>query len=227
MHKLEERLGYRFGDPDLLQQALTHRSYANELGTGAPDNESLEFLGDAILSFLVGDELHRRYPEFREGRLTKVKAALVQSSNLAPLAQSLGIGEKLLLGRGERKTGGATKDSLLANAFEAVLAAVYRDGGIRAARAFVRRTMGRQIRTAAEGAAEIQDPKSALQERLQALGKPLPLYKVVEESGPDHRKTYVVELRVGRRALARGRGPSKKGAQREAARIALEGIRGW
>jgi ribonuclease-3 len=221
MKQLEERLGYAFRDRKLLRQALTHRSYANESNGRVRDNEALEFLGDAILSFLVGDELHRRYPEFREGRLTKVKASLVQSSNLAPLAHGLGIGKKLRLGRGEKKTGGHNKDSLLADAFEAVLAAVYRDGGMNAARAFVRRHMGGQIREAAK-LKDVHDPKSALQERLQAMGKPLPKYKVVSESGPDHKKTYVVELKVGRKALARGEGLSKKGAQREAAREALD-----
>lgn len=218
---LERRIQYAFKDRDLLRRALTHCSFANESPDDVVDNEALEFLGDAVLSFVVSDELCKRFPAFREGRLSRTKASMVQTSTLAALAREIGLGRYLLLGRGEEKSGGAGKESLLANAFEALIAAVYRDGGIRPTRAFIRRALKGPLHRA-EDAERSLDPKSALQERLQAGGHGMPAYKVVEEHGPDHHKTFVVELRVGRRVLGTGEGRSKKVAQQKAARAALK-----
>jgi ribonuclease-3 len=217
---LEKRIGYAFRDRKLLRRGLTHCSYANESQGKVPDNEAMEFLGDAILSFVVSDELCKRFPEFREGRLSRTKASLVQTSTLADQARQLNLGRHLLLGRGEEKSGGAEKESLLANTFEALVAAVYLDGGVRSVRAFIRRVLKEEM--VSRGSAEVVlDPKSALQERLQALGKGIPYYQVVEELGPDHRKTFVVALRVDNKVVAEGKGNSKKVAQQRAAQKAL------
>jgi len=218
---LEKRIGYAFRDRKLLRRGLTHCSYANESQGKVLDNESMEFLGDAILSFVVSDELCKRFPRFHEGRLSRTKASLVQTSTLAGLARDLNLGRHILLGCGEEKSGGAEKESLLANTFEALIAAIYLDGGVRATRVFIRRVLKEQMLSF--GSAEVVlDPKSALQERLQALGKGIPYYQVVEEIGPDHHKTFVVALRVDNRVVAKGKGKSKKVAQQRAAEKALE-----
>jgi ribonuclease-3 len=218
---LEERLGYRFTRPDLLERALTHRSLANEDATGGIlDNELLEFLGDAVLGFIIADTLFRRFPEWDEGQKSKVKSRLVSTTTLAKLSRTLDLGEFLILGKGEEKTGGRRKQALLADGYEAVIAAIYVDGGIDAARAFILREFEALV-------AEVHDPgfsrdhKSALQEYLQAHEYPLPEYHVADESGPDHRKLFQVEVRVCGEGIGRAAGRSKKEAEQEAARAAL------
>jgi ribonuclease-3 len=220
---LEDRIGHRFRHPELLERALTHRSLANEDATGAMlDNESLEFLGDAVLGFTIADTLFRRFPEYDEGQKSKLKSMLVSTPTLAKLARQLHLGEFLILGRGEEKTGGRRKQALLADGYEAVIAAVYVDGGIEAARAFILREFASLIDEARRPDFGGRDYKSLLQEYLQAHEFPLPEYHVAAESGPDHRKLFQVEVRVRGDAIAQAAGRSKKEAEQEAARLALE-----
>jgi ribonuclease-3 len=219
---LERRLGYRFRDPGLLEHALTHTSRANEdVSGGVIDNESLEFLGDAVLGFAIADLLFRRFPDQDEGWKSKVKAALVSTSSLARLAEGLGLGDHLLLGRGEEKTGGRRKHALLADGYEALLAAIYLDGGVEQATAFIAQQFKDLIDEARKPAGVTRDFKSALQERVQAEGDRLPEYVVIGQSGPDHHKMFRVEVRVSGQALAEAYGRSKKEAEQEAARQAL------
>jgi ribonuclease-3 len=220
---LEDRLGYRFRQPELIERALTHRSLANEDATGAIlDNESLEFLGDAVLGFTIADLLFRRFPEYDEGQKSKVKSLLVSTTTLAKLARQLQLGEFLMLGRGEEKTGGRRKQALLADGYEAVIAAIYLDGGVDAARAFILQQFGPLIEEVRQPGFGGRDYKSSLQEYLQAHDLGLPDYHVASESGPDHRKLFQVEVRVQGEVVAQAAGRSKKEAEQEAARLALE-----
>jgi len=218
---LEQQLGYRFSDPSLLRRALTHRSFANESARPIPNNETLEFLGDAVLEFVIRDLLFHGYPSLDEGRMTQIKVQLVSAAALARHAQTLGLGEHLLLGRGEEKGRGRLKGSLLADAFEAVVAAIYLDGDLRAAKSFLGRCFRESIAAAAEQPLLMQDHKSALQEQLQAQGLPLPVYEVESEKGPDHAKTFTVAVRIQGKVLATASGRNKKEAQQLAAAAAL------
>lgn len=219
----ERIIGYRFRDPGLLEHALTHTSRANEdVSGGVIDNESLEFLGDAVLGFAIADLLFRKYPNRDEGWKSKVKAALVSTTALARLAEQLQLGEHLLLGRGEEKTGGRRKQALLADGYEALIAAIYLDGGIEHATTFIQRQFAELLEEAAEQDAVMRDFKSTLQERIQSAGDPLPEYVVIGETGPDHHKTFQVEVRVRGEAVAEASGRSKKEAEQKAARLALE-----
>jgi ribonuclease-3 len=222
---LQQRLAYRFRDRGLLEHALTHRSRAHEdVSGGVVDNESLEFLGDAVIGFLVADLLFREFPELDEGQKSKMKASLVSTTSLARLGEQLELGEHLILGRGEEKTGGRRKQALLADAYEALVAAVYLDGGLEAVRTFVTRQFREHLdELRRSGLAGVtSDYKSALQEWLQSRNRPLPAYRVTAEVGPDHRKLFQVEVRVGGNALAASEGRSKKEAEQQAARAALE-----
>lgn len=220
---LERRVGYRFRDPGLLEHALTHTSRANEdVSGGVIDNESLEFLGDAVLGFAIADILFRRFPEHDEGWKSKIKASLVSTTSLARQAERLGLGDHLLLGRGEEKTGGRRKQALLADGYEALIAAIYLDGGVDHATAFIGRQFADLINEAREPSGVVRDFKSALQEKVQSDGESLPEYVVVGEAGPDHHKTFHVEVRVGGKPLADAVGRSKKEAEQDAARRALE-----
>jgi ribonuclease-3 len=219
---LEERLGYRFKDIGLLDRALTHASRAHEDPKHRlRDNEALEFLGDSVLGFVIADLLHRRDPDGDEGRKSKARAGLVAAHSLAQRAGELRLPELLLLGRGEERSGGRLKQALWADAYEAVIAALYLDGGIEAAHRFVRDEFARDLQQPRTQAA---DHKSALQELLQARGEPVPEYAVVEEQGPGHRKRFRVQCLVQGRPLGEGEGFSKKEAQQDAARRALEVI---
>jgi ribonuclease-3 len=219
---LEQRIGYPFRDRGLLEHALTHKSRAAEDASGGvADNESLEFLGDAVLGLVVADLLFRQYPNYNEGQKSKIKASVVSTYSLARHAEQMGLGEHLLLGRGEEKTGGRFKQALLADAYEALIAAIYLDGGVDAAAAFLTRELQEAIETGASQTIVGQDYKSALQERLQALGRPLPEYRVAGETGPDHRKVFSVEVVVDGDVLGAANGKAKKEAEQEAARLAL------
>jgi ribonuclease III len=224
---LQQAIGYRFRDRGLLEHAMTHTSRANEdLSGGVVDNESMEFLGDAVLGFVIADLLFREFPEYDEGRKSKSKAALVSTTALARQAERLNLGDYLLLGRGEEKTGGRRKQALLADAYEALIAAVYLDGGIEHARAFLSREFAAlvaELRTAGNVAG--QDDKSALQELLQSQRPMLPEYRLVGTHGPDHRKQFEVEVVAGGEPIGRGIGPSKKEAEQAAARSALEKLK--
>lgn len=222
---IEVRLRYRFKDRGLLEHALTHKSRAAEDPSGGvADNESLEFLGDAVLGFVVADLLYREFPEFSEGPKSKAKAALVSTTALADLSRTLGLGDDLLLGKGEAKTGGRAKPALLADVFEAVVAAIYLDGGIEAARAFVEYQLRPLVASVRASTSFGRDHKSALQETLQARGRPLPAYRVAAETGPDHDKRFDVEAVVDGVVLATGAGKTKKEAEQEAARLALTAL---
>jgi ribonuclease-3 len=223
---LETAIEYRFRDRGLLEHAMTHTSKANEdVSGGVCDNESLEFLGDAVLGFVVADMLFREFPHFDEGQKSKIKASLVSTTTLARLAERLALGDHLLLGRGEEKTGGRKKQALLADGYEALIAAIYLDGGVEQARAFITREFAGLLGEAREGSLHGQDHKSALQELLQSNDRPLPEYRLVAAAGPDHRKEFQVQVSVGGEAVAQGAGPSKKDAEQEAARLALEKLR--
>src|SRR5438309_10362082 len=219
---LQTAIGYRFRDRGLLEHAMTHTSRANEDITGGVfDNESLEFLGDAVLGFVIADTLFREFPDWDEGEKSKTKASMVSTFALAKQAERLQLGDHLLLGRGEEKTGGRRKQALLADTYEAVIAAVYLDGGIDAARAFIRREFHALLEAARRHGAGGQDYKSGLQEVVQARSQPLPEYRLIGTFGPDHEKRFEVEVLVAGEPLARASGPSKKEAEQEAARIAL------
>jgi len=221
LHALEERLGHHFADLSLLDRALTHTSHANEdLSGAARHNEPLEFLGDSILGFLVADLLHRRDPDGDEGTKTKARARLVSAPSLARHADDLGLPDLLLLGKGEEKTGGRTKTALWADAYEALIASLYLDGGVETAQSFVNAEFAPELASARE-APEV-DHKSALQEALQARGEPVPEYTLVAEEGPGHRPRFVVRCVIQGRSVSEGEGFSKKEAQQEAARKALE-----
>lgn len=222
---LEDDLDYRFRDIGLLEHALTHRSRAHEDATGGViDNESLEFLGDAVLGFVVADLLFTRFPTHSEGYKSKIKAAVVSAASLARLAADIDLGQFVLLGRGEEKTGGRQKHAILADCFEAVIAAVYLDGGVEAARAFIVARFGPLIEAARGQTAEASlsaDWKSALQEWLQAAQRGLPVYRLAGAEGPDHRKRFDVEVVVGGTVMGRASGRSKKDAEQQAAGQAL------
>ncbi len=224
---LQRAIGYRFRDRGLLEHAMTHTSRANEdVSGGVADNESMEFLGDAVLGFLIADALFRQFPSSDEGQKSKIKAALVSTTTLARQAEALRLGDHLLLGRGEEKTGGRRKQALLADGYEALIAAIYLDGGIEHAQAFVAREFATLIAEVhASGGAPAQDYKSALQELVQSREQGLPSYRLVGMLGPDHRKQFEVEVAVGGEPLARASGSSKKEAEQEAARLSLEKLR--
>ena len=221
--ELECLLGHSFRNPRWLFQALMHSSRIPERAPDEPaeSNEKLEFLGDAVLELIVSEELVREFPDWSEGQLSKSRARLVNATAISLSAQRLGLGKYLRLGRGEEKTGGRTKPALLADAYEALIAAVYLDGGLEAARGFVRRSL-------VEGAISVEaerlghtDHKSALQEFLQSKGMAPGAYYVIAESGPDHQKTFRVEVRIGGQVTAMGCGRTKKEAEQSAAIAAL------
>ncbi len=222
LDELQNALGYRFGNPHLLLEALTHSSYAQEVSGCPRDNEQLEFLGDAVLTFVVSVMLADAFPGWEEGKLTRARARLVAAAHLSTVASHLQLGSYLRLGRGEEKTGGRAKAALLVNALEALVAALYRDGGLDAARQFVLRfILPPDLQANADTLFTI-DYKSALQEYLQAGRLGPAEYRVVEESGPEHQKTFTVEVSAGENLAARGRGGSKKSAEQQAAKRALE-----
>ncbi len=233
---------YKFKNPSLLTLALTHSSLAYETNAeGAPhpgsDNEQLEFIGDAVLGLVVAEALYRRFPTLREGDLTRLRASLVSSRNLAQVALRIQLGPMLRLGRGEEHSGGHKKPALLANALEAVIAAMYLDGGLAPARDFVHRSIIEPaeedllsaLRSKQPFSGAVGDYKSALQEHLQSRGSGQPKYVLTDQSGPDHRKNFRIEVRVadgvgGLITLAEAEGSTKKLAQQEAARRALASL---
>src|SRR6266699_3909759 len=231
---LQAVLGHRFVRAELLEQALTHTSQAREVeaaleGNRVGDNEQLEFLGDAILGLITSEELFHRFPHFREGELSKLRAHLVSERHLIQVAQQLEIGKYLRLGRGEEKSGGRNKTALLVDALEAILAAIYLDGGLEVAREFVlRNVIAPELERMERGGGTlpVTDFKSALQEAVQSLGLPQPAYVMVEEAGPEHSKTFTVEARLNSRDrspefVGRAQGSTKKTAEQDAARQLL------
>jgi len=230
LETLEAATGYKFADRATLRRALTHSSHVHEQtpapGQSAPrDNEQLEFLGDSVLGFLISEDLLKRHPEAAEGRLSKLKAHLVSATWLLQAAQGLRLGDYLQLGRGEEMSGGRSKKNLLVDALEALVAAIYLDGGMEPAREFVYRFVIEPGVTAAGAVDEpnnLTDYKSALQEFAQARHLPQPRYVIVRERGPEHAKTFTVEARVGREWVGQAEGNSKKNAAQKAARDVYE-----
>lgn len=221
---LERVIGVRFRNHELLLRALTHRSYLQE-GSGAGENlpnEQMEFLGDAILGFLVSEALVEQFPAHSEGRLSKLKAYLVSAANLHTIAQRMALGRFLRLGKGEEQSGGRSKKALLVDTLEALVAAVYLDGGVGAAREFVHRWV---LEPVDWQRIQTTDYKSELQELLQEWHAPQPRYVVIREEGPEHNKVFTIQIRVGSERLAEAEGESKKAAQQAAAQIALIRLR--
>lgn len=219
MKSLEEKLGYHFQDIALLEKALSHSSYANEHHLGSINsNERLEFLGDSVLGMVVADSLYRTFPELPEGDLTRLRAGLVCESSLALVAKELELGAYLKLGKGEEACGGRTRPSIIADAVEAVLAAVYLDGGISEARKLIHRFILSNMSKAHEAS---RDYKTALQELVQRKSGQALSYRLIGESGPDHAKQFTMEVRLNGNAVGQGTGRSKKEAEQMAAKAAF------
>lgn len=230
---LSQRLGYAFKDRQILTRALTHKSHPAEKASPDPapkstdsDNEQLEFLGDSILGFLVSEALYESFPDYPEGKLSKLKSWLVSASHLHSVAASIGLGDSLLLGKGEEMSGGRAKRAILSNALEALLAAIYLDGGMDPARHFVREFVLPDTSGDTESVfpPALTDYKSALQELALARSLPQPKYVTVGERGPEHAKTFTVEVRVGKTLSSRAEGASKKDAGQRAAQLMLSQI---
>jgi ribonuclease-3 len=222
---LQQRLGHAFADGAVLRQALTHASFGHEKRQRTPDNQRLEFLGDAVLQLAVTEELYRRFPDLSEGRLTVLRARLVNRHHLQAVAQELGLGGHLILGRGEENSQGRQRGSILADAVEAVIGAVYADGGWAVARALTLRLLEPALAAmTSESDAARANPKGSLQEKLQADGENPPLYRCLSETGPPHARVYEVVVEWAGRELGRGRGASKKEAETRAAEAALEAL---
>ena len=228
LEPLERRIGYRFRDRGLLEHALTHRSRVHEDASGGVfDNESMEFLGDSVLGFVIADMLFRQFPQHNEGQKSKLKASIVSAASLARLGAKLDLGAFLILGRGEEKTGGRRKLALIADCYEALIAAIHLDGGIEAARGFIERQFAdliEEARRTGVDATFTEDYKSALQEWLQSHDRGLPLYRLAAEIGPAHRRLFDVEVLVNGEPIARAEGRTKKEAAQAAARKALENL---
>jgi ribonuclease-3 len=223
---LEKRLGIEFTEPALLSLALVHSSYVNENpAAAAGHNERLEFLGDAVLDFVVAERLYRDFPDLSEGQMTRLRSALVRRETLARIARSIGLGEYLVMGKGEEASGGRDKSANLAGALEAVIAAVYLDRGVTVARRVIVRLLEAEW-PAAVAAGTGGDEKSRLQELTQARFQLTPDYRLLAETGPDHDKQFTVEVTVNGEVMGSGTGSSKKLAEKEAARAALERLKG-
>lgn len=224
LKRAQDLIDLMFGDGEPHHEALVHRSYLNENPEfELPSNERLEFMGDAVLGFLVTEELYQRFPEGSEGDLTHLRAALVRGSTLARWARCLGLGEKLLLSRGEEASGGRQRPANLANVMEAVLGALYLDQGIEAVRTLVLPLLEEEMAQHWPQGLE-KDPKSGLQELAQSRWQLTPTYRTVDTTGPDHRRRFTVEVQVGDDVLGRGNGTSKRQAQQAAAKEALEAL---
>ena len=216
-----QRLGLHFNDLRLLIRALTHRSYVNEHRDALEDNERLEFLGDAILDFVVGEWLYHHFPEMDEGALTRLRSALVCREQLAEFARQTGLDRAMLLGHGEDANGGRRRDTLLSATFEALIGALYLDSGMKAVRDFLFPLLEPAVDYILERRLD-EDPKSLLQERVQAMGYASPSYRTVRVEGPDHQRRFEIEVLVGETPWGRGTGPSKREATKNAARVALQ-----
>jgi ribonuclease-3 len=223
IESLQAELGLRFNDPSLLLQAMTHRSYANETGEDVPDNERLEFLGDAVLNFLSGDMLYNLYPDDAEGRLTRLRAALVRTESLRELALQCNLGSALRMGKGEENSGGRNRKTNLCAAFEALVGALYLDQGIRSVRDFVFPLLEKRLEIVIAEAL-YQDARTILQEWSQSEFGITPTYDTVGESGPDHDKEYRVRVSIDEEVAGHGVGRSKRAAAQSAAREALKAI---
>lgn len=220
MKKFEARIGHKYNNIELLKQALTHSSYANEGKKNYKNNERLEFLGDSVLSIIVAEHLFTHYKHFPEGELTKIRASLVCEKSLFEFAKSIGLGEYLLLGKGEENTGGRERPSILADAFEAVIASIYLDAGLEEARKFVLKFVPEHIDL--NTVSVLSDYKTALQEIIQKNREEKIEYVLIDEIGPDHNKSFLVQVHLNSNVIGTGKGRSKKQAEQYAAKEALE-----
>jgi len=223
LEKLQSLIKAKFKDKSLLNRALTHRSYINECFSGMKDNERLEYLGDSVLALVVNEYLFRHYEDYREGNLAKIKSAVVSESTLAKVAGSLDLGNYILMGKGEEQSGGRKRASILANTVEAVIGAFFLDSGLKECRRFVLSMLKRDIERI-DSLSYLRDPKTNLQEFVQKKYKERPVYDVIEERGPDHKKEFVVRLLVNGREITIGEGSSKRKAEMDAAMDALKKI---
>ena len=220
--EIEEKLGVTFKNPGLLKTALTHRSYLNEhRGLNLKNNERVEFLGDAVLELIISSELFKKYPKKAEGELTAIRSALVRTESLAQELRLLGVGDHILMSRGEEESGGKDKDFILANTYEAVLGAIYLDQGLEVCEDFVKRTVLKKLNRVVNQELFI-DPKTRVQELIQAKYKVTPTYTLIKEQGPDHDKTFTVGLKVGKKVMSKGTGVSKQKAEEDAASQCIE-----
>ncbi|MFO7295035.1 MAG: ribonuclease III [Caldicoprobacter sp.] len=224
LKEFENNLGYRFDNIQLLDTALTHSSYANERPGSSQHNERLEFLGDSVLGLVISEYLYTNFPELTEGNLAKIKALVVSEACLAKAARRIGLGQRMLLGKGEEHTGGRDRDSILADAFESVIAAIFLDGGLDEARKFVLKNLSQFIDDALNGKG-IRDYKTDLQEVLQKKSDKAIEYRIVGDSGPDHQKIFIAQVYHGDKLLGEGVGRSKKEAEQHAAQKALEDMK--
>ncbi|MBO5321063.1 MAG: ribonuclease III [Clostridia bacterium] len=221
MNTLQEKLQYTFKNEDLLINALTHSSYANEVRNGVSSNERLEFLGDSVLSIIVSEYIYKKFGDLPEGELTKIRASLVCEKSLCLFSREMDLGQYLRLGKGEEKGGGRERDSILADAFEAVLAAIYLDGGFEVAKKHVLRFIKDELYNHNE-AETFKDYKTALQEIIQRNPEESVTYILTNETGPDHDKVFEVEVRLNSNTIGRGKGKNKKQAEQFAAKEALQ-----
>jgi len=225
INKLQSILKIKFRNKSLLNRALTHRSHLNEAGPGARDNERLEYLGDSFLALVVNEYLFKRFEKYPEGDLAKIKSAVVSEATLFKVARELNLGSFLLMGKGEELSGGRTRPSILANSLEAVIGALYLDSGLKDCKKLVLSLLKSDIERI-DSMESYRDPKTTLQEYVQKKYRERPLYEIIAESGPDHQKQFTVRLVVAGKSVAEGTGASKRGAEMEAARKALEMIYG-
>jgi ribonuclease III len=219
--KLERVIRVKVKDYDMLNRAMTHRSFSNEHANRYPDNERLEYLGDSVLGLIVNEYLFKHFENYLEGDLAKIKSTVVSEETLALTAREFSLGDYLLLGKGEENSGGRTRDSILANTLEALIGAIYLSSGIKPAREFILGLLKKHIETI-NRMESLRDPKTALQEMVQKKYKEKPLYDVVDETGPDHLKEFTVRLMIKGKPILDGKGSSKRRAEMDAARSALE-----
>jgi ribonuclease III len=223
LNKLQKSLKIKFKDKSLLNRALTHRSFVNEFRTGLRDNERLEYLGDSVLAVVINEYLFKRYEEYPEGDLAKIKSAVVSETTLAKVAAEIKMGSYLLMGKGEERCGGRERPSILANTFEAVIGAFYLDAGLKESKKYILSLLKSHIERI-DKLSYLRDPKTALQEYVQGKYKERPQYEIVEETGPDHSKQFTVKLVIHGKEVSLGTGSSKRKAEMDAAKVILEEI---
>ncbi len=223
LNRLQKIIKVKFKDKSLLNRAMIHRSYVNESRSGFKDNERLEYLGDSVLAVVINEYLFKRYEDYLEGDLAKIKSAVVSEATLAKISSEINLGSFLLLGKGEERSGGRIRTSILANTLEALIGAVYLDAGLKASKRFILSLFKKDIERI-DKLSYLRDPKTTLQEFVQGKYKQRPVYEVINESGPDHKKEFTVKLVVNGREISTGMGTSKRKAEMEAAKKVLHEI---
>ncbi len=223
LDRLQKTLGVKFKNRSILNTALTHRSYVNEIGASIRDNERLEYFGDSVLALIVNEYLYKHYEQYPEGNLAKIKSAVVSEATLSKVAEKMNLGSFIHMGKGEEQSGGRERPSILANTFEAIIAAVYLDAGFKTCKKFVLNKIKNEIERI-DRLAYLRDPKTTLQEYVQKKYKERPVYELIEEKGPDHQKEFIVNLLIDGRVVVKGEGTSKRKAEMNAAMEALKMI---